>query len=254
VNKLVELPWANIHNFLLASGSIRDPKNLCIEIVKRIHALVSYDQARIYFINYNGKICDEFLVGVDKKWSKVYREYFSTIANGRYDVTKIKIENSAARNPLNVKNNVHDWGAESGEFISDYINPQGIRYSVGFGFMDSDYMFKCACALDRTGNNPFSEYEIGIIGSVVPHLNNLHMNLYTTPKPEIVYPMQTDEGAVLTRREAEIAGLLRGGVTPANIGRKLSLSVSTVYRHIANLHAKLRVSNRQELIVKLLNQ
>ena len=133
MDKLAELPWVKIHNFLLASGSARDPKDLCVEIVKKIQTLVPYDQARIYFIDDNGKICDEFLVGVDKRWSKLYREYFSTLANNRYNIGKT-IRNTK---PFDGKNNVHDWGAERGEFISDYINPQGLRYSIGFGLLDA---------------------------------------------------------------------------------------------------------------------
>ena len=57
----------------------------------------------------------------------------------------------------------------------------------------------------------------------------------------------------LTTREAEIAAFLVKGVTPPNISRELCISITTVNKHIANMHAKLNVSTRQELIVKLLN-
>ena len=42
-------------------------------------------------------------------------------------------------------------------------------------------------------------------------------------------------------------------MTPSRISAHLCLSRSTVYRHVANMHAKLGVSNRQELILKLLD-
>jgi DNA-binding CsgD family transcriptional regulator len=247
---LTDLPWVQVHNFLLASGSIREPKELCIEAVKKIRALVSYDQARVYFINDNEKVQDEFLIGADKRWSKLYREYFSTVANGQYNLTRLTRGQTNA--PRAAHWNVHDWATERGEFITDYINPQGLRHSLGWGLLGADYRVKCVCALDRTRPCGYSEAELGIISVLHPHLDNLHQNLFVPPAPLGLFQGETGDIFSLTRRESEIAALLREGVTPANIGKKLSVSIATVYRHIANLHSKLRVSNRQELIVKLL--
>jgi DNA-binding CsgD family transcriptional regulator len=40
-------------------------------------------------------------------------------------------------------------------------------------------------------------------------------------------------------------------MTPSAIARELSISRPTVYRHLANIHVKLAVSNRQELMLRL---
>lgn len=37
------------------------------------------------------------------------------------------------------------------------------------------------------------------------------------------------------------------GLTPTRISQRLVISVSTVYRHIANIYEKCHVTNRQEL-------
>ena len=41
--------------------------------------------------------------------------------------------------------------------------------------------------------------------------------------------------------------LLTKGMVPAEIGKRLSISVSTVYKHIANIYKKCSISNRQQL-------
>ena len=41
-------------------------KRVLRAMVKRIHRLIPYDQARVYFVDDSGKISDEFLVGVDQ--------------------------------------------------------------------------------------------------------------------------------------------------------------------------------------------
>jgi DNA-binding CsgD family transcriptional regulator len=52
---------------------------------------------------------------------------------------------------------------------------------------------------------------------------------------------------LLSRREAEIAGFLLEGHTPAVVSRLVGVRVTTVERHISNLYLKLRIRKRQDL-------
>ncbi|MDR1933855.1 MAG: helix-turn-helix transcriptional regulator [Spirochaetales bacterium] len=107
--------------------------------------------------------------------------------------------------------------------------------------------------MDRTRDIEYTEGETTLLRIVQGHLDNLHRNMFVFQDrpPHCVKVLNERPG--LTKREQEIADLIRKGVTPANIGRKLYLSPATVYRYIANLHLKLNVSNRQELILKLMD-
>ncbi|EET58851.1 hypothetical protein BRYFOR_09139 [Marvinbryantia formatexigens DSM 14469] len=42
-----------------------------------------------------------------------------------------------------------------------------------------------------------------------------------------------------------------GGATPAVISERLCISVTTAYKHIANMYKKMNVTNRQEFIARL---
>jgi DNA-binding CsgD family transcriptional regulator len=89
---------------------------------------------------------------------------------------------------------------------------------------------------------------------ILPHLQNLHKNYYIQPKLENNYCSDApDPGTVLTKRESEIAIMVYEGYTPEKIAQSLFVSRTTVYKHIAHIHEKLNVSNRQELILKLLH-
>lgn len=55
----------------------------------------------------------------------------------------------------------------------------------------------------------------------------------------------------LTARETEIAGLLQGGMTSKEIGRRLSLSDATVRKHRERLHRKLGVRRLADLLALL---
>jgi DNA-binding NarL/FixJ family response regulator len=50
----------------------------------------------------------------------------------------------------------------------------------------------------------------------------------------------------LTRREVQVLSLLAGGRTSKEIAEQLSLSVTTVQRHVANIYAKIGARNRAE--------
>ncbi len=53
----------------------------------------------------------------------------------------------------------------------------------------------------------------------------------------------------LTRRELEVALLLREGYSNAKIANKLSISEGTVKKHISNIFSKLEIYNRTEALV-----
>lgn len=55
----------------------------------------------------------------------------------------------------------------------------------------------------------------------------------------------------LTRREMEIASLIRCGMDDQQIGARLFISIHTVKNHIKNVHQKLNVHNRGQLVAVL---
>ena len=247
-----KLPWMKINDFLLDSERIREPREFCVQVIKKIYSLIPYDQARIYFVNDNGKVNDAVLIGVEQRWSDIYLEYYSKIEQGHYSICT-KMENERFTTSKFICN-VYDWtNSEIDEFVNDYIKPQGLKYSLGFGLHNANNFLKVACSFDRTNYGRFTQEDMDIMSIILPHLKNLYQNLYTYTTQNSFYINNPQIHLTLTKREAEIAELLCSGMTPNNISKKLFLSLPTTYKHIANIHAKLNVSNRQELILKLIN-
>lgn len=59
--------------------------------------------------------------------------------------------------------------------------------------------------------------------------------------------------SILTKQERIVVELITSGKTNKEIADQLFISLSTVKTHIGNIHSKLNVSNREELIQKLQN-
>ncbi len=53
----------------------------------------------------------------------------------------------------------------------------------------------------------------------------------------------------LTKREAEVAGLVSQGLANKTVAGRLGLSEGTVKIHLYNIYRKLRIANRAELIL-----
>lgn len=249
MNKLYkDLPWMEIHEFLLMAGNIHKPKEFCLYIAENVSSLIPFDQARIFFFNNNGKIFDTVLYGngADRNWIDAYFQYYSKLEDGRYSLVQ-----NGLRTESSIFHNYYDWSnAQSSEFISDYIVPQGLQYSLVVLFHDESELTKAVCTFDRTIQSNFTKKELAIIEVLQAHLDNLHKNLFVVIEEKIQdIGSNESELSLLTQREKEIVKLICAGLTSANISNKLYISKSTVYRHIANIYEKLHISNRQELML-----
>ena len=248
-NISVELPWMEIHNFLLRIGEIRIPKDLFSHLAGNIGRLVPYDQARVYFMKDNGKVYDIILYGGERYWIEAYFKYYSTIEDGRYSLEK------RDRHKLNVANRTYDWSnVKDNEFIDGFIKPQGLHHILCMGFHDTSDHLKTICTFERTRERDYSKREISIFEIIQSHLNNLHKNLFVLQERNLANMITDELKQSLTQRESEIIRLICDGLTPANISQRLYISIATVYKHIANIYAKLNVTNRQELILTALNK
>ena len=246
------IPWNEINDFLLDIGKIRDPRSFCVQMIEKIDRIIPYDQAWIFFMNENGTVYDEVSFGVEDRWREVYHEYYSKLQDGRFSVQMFGGRNRDSIATL--QGNVYDWRNFSGsEFIADYIKPRGLTASAGYVFHNANHFIKTTYSIDRTNKGGFSEKEIQIMNIIQKHLDNLHINLFMNVGSSYEYFSRQELYDCLTRREIEIADLLCKGLTPEKISSNLVISLSTVYRHIANMHEKLEVSNRQELLLRLMS-
>jgi DNA-binding CsgD family transcriptional regulator len=238
-----DLPWDHIHDFLLCSGNIHDPKRYCEHIIRSLYSLIPYDQARLLYMDGSGHLKDVTLLGVEQWWWEAYVNYYSKVDNHRYYMS-----GKSGR-----KISVYDWSRLNGEFVRDYVRPQGLKHSMGFGFTDGKGRVRCIFSLDRTSFGRYTDKERTVMDVLHTHLDNLYVNMMLSvdkKDPDTKNPLYE----LLTPRERELAGLLCEGKAPAEIADILCISITTVYRHLTNMHAKLDVSSRQELILRLMNE
>jgi DNA-binding CsgD family transcriptional regulator len=252
MNWLGDCSLDDIGDFLINCGNSECPRELAVRIIENMNKIMPYDQARIYFLDQKGFVTGEILLGVDRRWMNAYRDYFSLILDGKYAVPG-RVKNSDVRRVKSA--GIINYTVCSGdEFVSDYIRPQKILYNLSCSLYDQHGIIKKILMFDRAGKTNYSERDILIFSMILPHLQNLHKNYYAQPKSDDNFCQDDrDPDSGLTKRELEIAMMVSEGYTPERISKSLFVSRTTVYKHIAHIHEKLNVSNRQELILKLLH-
>jgi DNA-binding CsgD family transcriptional regulator len=244
--------YKKVYDFLLTCGNAHSPKSFAVEIVSNIRELCPFDAAIVYFMDGNGRICNQYLVNTDVSWSNMYLEYYAGTENQKYSCIHNLPTESELKSALP---GIKDWERESSqEFVPNFIRPRRLKYSIGFPLFDLNGIQRVVVCLDRTRTEKFSEDEQLNVALAIPHLNNLHKNLYYWQPNSSALKQIAWEETNLTPREIEVGNLLCQGVTPANISRTLYISLPTVYKHISHIYEKTHVSSRQELLVRLLRR
>lgn len=243
--------YQQVNQFVLACGSIHAPKEFAIGIVHKLKLFLPFDQARIYFINENGKMDDQHLVGVDKSTVMAYLEYYSQISD-KYDIFKRVAAHAEAdmyrpdhRLPIII------WAEQERDiFVSEYVSQIGLSQSTGFALYDISGAVRVLVMIDCISPTSLPEQGMELLAAALPHLNNLNKNFYNIQNEKTRIHGISWDTTTLTPREVEIATLLCRGMTPANISSKMNLSRATVYKHISHIYEKMHVSNRQEFMVR----
>lgn len=247
----MELPWLKINDFLLECGKERSPSELSRAVFEKVDRLIPFDQGRLYLLDENGKIVEDFCLGISQRAHKDYR-YFSDMDGGVCSMKEVasKFRKCYPAVEQSVRN--YDSYEDAVNFYTEYVRPNHIRSSFGLGLRDNFCSLRALISLDRTSNAVFSSADIEVMKIIRPHLDNLLQNLYVNADADTIIGTKAVDTRLLTRREYEIAVLLLKGVTPQSIGEHFSISYTTVKKHIAHMHEKLGVSTMQELLVKLM--
>lgn len=238
-----------IYQLLLHCGAQRTPSEFCSQLVKELSCLVSYDQARVLFLDKSGKICDSRLFGVnERQWKDFMYYYDNNLVFSKYSLKEpMRLSQKEKVYAQNYWYDLDEKPEDKRIFVDDYVKSLRLYHSMGIGLSDQENCIRSIIVLDRMQDIPFTYQEVALVKDIQPLLENYHIDLLLAVNTAPAPLQSFRQTYFLTSREAEIVGLLMDGLTPAVICHRLSISVTTVYRHIANIYQKCHISNNQEL-------
>lgn len=249
--------WKEIYEFVLSCTSVFEQYKFGEALLREVGKYIPYDEGTIYYINGNGKIKAQFFTGNEKEkskknaWFNIYEQYYSKLEGFAFPETIL--ESDPQFKGKNVF--IRDWFNEPrSEFKDDYIAPRHICYSMSMFFFSTLGACRMIIMMDRTSDYPYTSSEIAFMQTAYPLLNNFHKNMFGEKRAEESATKLNLNAFGLTSRETQIANLLCHGFNPENIAKKIHISLSTTYKHIAHIYKKMQVTSRQEFLVKVLQK
>lgn len=241
---LTKLPWPKIHDFLLEAGSQRRVQDLTTTVIERIGELIPYDCGAAWF---------EAKPGTPLRCyqTKGIAERFVMEHNNYYNRFTPPVLDKVFRNVGFV-----DWRClRHTEYAREFIFPQGIRYAGGFLLWDNRGESFLCLTLTHSKYDYEQHLQVRKILEIIQsHLSNYYsyLNLLSAQDNSYIHLAElAADCRILSKREAEIAGLLCRRLSVPEISSILLISPKTTYRHVANIYEKMGVNNRKGLILKI---
>lgn len=236
-----ELP-SSINDYLLEVGSATNINDFCFLTLIGIANMIPFDNDGAFVIKDLTGFSVKVTFSKSTKWSELYNNYYCRV------MPHVNHSRTSITNWRDFSNT---------EYATDFLFPQGIGYSITACHLGANEGFLGGIELYRSrGSSCFTQQEKRILDLLQPHLSN-YFNIHTLLA---TYESQLPDASAiisdfprLTRREAEIAALICRRYSTDMIASKLLISNLTVYRHISNIFEKLKVFNRDELRMKILN-
>jgi DNA-binding CsgD family transcriptional regulator len=141
------------------------------------------------------------------------------------------------------------------EIYRDYLRPNNIPYGAGLVLADDERIFGIF-AMFRSGElGDFTDKDVYILNTVKDHLTNIANRLRNQSTQKVEEKQKKLDRLAqdydLTTKEKEVLQYFIQGLTNAQIGDTLSISESTVKKHLHNVYAKTNVRNRIQFMTLL---
>jgi DNA-binding CsgD family transcriptional regulator len=237
--------WMKVNDFLVEVGLERTVQDFKSKILNRIENLVPYDVAVAWLEMGQTcpiKMCD--YLRIPQKWVAAHNEYYYRIAPAYADLNIKKVTFS------NYKL------LQDTEYYQDFLHPMGIRYGTGIILHDLRGNPSLTLCITDSKYNYGKDRRISfLLETMQPHLENYYsfLNLISNQSINEFHIAELEDGCkTLSKREAEIAGLLCRRLTIAEIASQLLISPRTIESYTYNIYQKLKVRNRRELLLKLM--
>ena len=231
-----KIPWVRIFDYLTEIGTESDIYTFGYKAIQELNSLIPYDIAGLFIHKTSPfQLTDLRLFNIDQHFQNDYLNYYNNLDPFRTRMLTAVLPDKT------------DWsGFQNTEFVTDFIKPQGIHYSMAIPIPVRGQEIKVHFGFQRTGRVDFNKEELTIARTVQPLLAN-YCSLLTRQR-EFNFNL---ENKLLTKRESEVAALLCQRCTAAEIATKLLISRRTVEYHMMNIYEKLKVRNRRQLFLKL---
>lgn len=244
---LDEREWNIINNILLEIYTIDNITSLMQKLFLVLRMLIPYTKGYMVLLDDNRNIMREksYFEGMEERGIDDYinKYYDSDYLKFAYEInheTMVYRDSDILNDNLRVKT----------DFFREFLKNEDIPYGCGILIINNNRILGVFNLFRNETLGDFKEKDIYILNVLKGHIANIIYNL-CSKKAEVKDFDRFDyvkNKYELTKRECEILKLISKGLLNNEIGDTLSISLSTVKKHIYNLFNKMGVNSRTQLV------
>ncbi len=249
---LKETEWLTINKVLLEMYDIQEIDAFANRVLRICRMIMPYSKGYFIVFDENGNIAghhSSFLEMekniyenyIDSYYEKDYMKYIFDISNHSITYRDTDIMEEAYRKKT--------------EFYREFLRPNNIPYGAGIVLRREGKNIGILNYFRNDMLGDFSEKDMFILDILKEHLSHMLYRLIGQEKNSVedktLHLEKTAACYGLSEREKEVLKHILDGMSNAEIGSFMNISLSTVKKHVYHIFTKMDVSTRTQLRIML---
>ncbi len=250
--KLSNDDWKLINKFLFKTAKALNFKQYYQNILTEIKNIIAYDHAIIFPISKSNKLQKPISVNVNQQIIASYFKYYKYI-----DEFRIREFNKPY--PTRSTDIISYKQLKQTEYFNDFLKANQFYYLCGVDIHYKQELIANLTLIRSKTKFNFTEKDLLYLELLKPHISNhlyplLKLAAEKKTNLDVVQSIITKNLAnyTFTSRELEVVYSVFKGFNNKKIAKELSISVSTVKKHLNKIFIKANVNNKRNLILKLI--
>jgi len=248
---LKEMEWLTINNILLELYRQKELPALSQKLMRVLRMLIPYTKGYMLLLDHRGRIKEDnsCFIGMQPNEVDAYlHKYYSQ------DYLQYLYEISTETIVYRDTDIMDDERREKTDFFRKFLLPADIPYGCGIIVRHKGRVFAVFNLFRNKELGDFTDKDIEILNILKNHVENMLVALTSLDQRQQFVEQCCDEAREcygLTERESEVLRLLTEGLSNSEICERMTVSISTVKKHIYHLFGKMQVKSRTQLIHQL---
>lgn len=245
---LKESEWLTINNVLLDLYTIDNLDKFSMKLMKALKMLIPYSKGYILMLDDNKKIIrgKSCFIGMD---TGVISEYIDKYYDDDYlnYIYEIAVETMVYKDT----DIMDDALRKKTDFFKQFLEPVDIPFGCGIIVIKSNQVMAAVSLFRNKQMGDFNDKDLFMLEILKKHIKNILYkcsNETETIKNFGKRFKDVSKEYGLTERESHIMQLIANGMSNQEICDHLTISMSTVKKHIYNIFTKCRVNSRTQLL------
>lgn len=225
--------------------------NLLVSCSDKLREIIPYDHSFTGFNDQSNRIGATFNYrssDTDPETLELYAKYY-------YGIDYLSwCYNQALPMTFRSTDLLKEEAIEQSRIHREWHSRMGVFYSVTLCAAANGILYGTLTLMRSKKHGDFSDIEVALLSEVNQHLCNRFRLTYPNGINRYMMDASSDPIAAVfsfTPREWEIVCLLMQGLSRTEIADKLNISKNTLKRHVANIYAKIDVSNMRQFFSAL---